>query len=65
MRDEINIKYPIITDSLIKYLSEAYPNKLPETFKDAYELGRLSGQQDIINHLKQVKEWNENDGTEV
>lgn len=60
MNDEIdNIKYPIITDSLIEYLTTKYPNKLPESYKNEYEIGKLIGQQDVINHLKQVQQWNE------
>lgn len=52
--------YPIISDALIQVLQRDFPNKLPQKEISAFELGRLLGQQDVINKLIVEKEYNEN-----
>ena len=37
---------------IMKYLEEAYPNKLPHAKIDDFELGILVGQQMLIEKLK-------------
>ena len=55
-----NIKeYPLITDILIEVLERDFPDKLPRTYKDNYELGILVGQQQIIDKLKAEKAYQE------
>lgn len=51
--------YPTITDELIKALEKDFPNTLPKTFIDKYELGVLIGQQQVIEKLKIEKKFNE------
>ena len=51
--------YPIISDKLIECLERDFPDKLPRTYKDNYELGILTGQQQVIDKLKCEKKFNE------
>lgn len=51
--------YPAISDKLIECLERDYPDKLPRSFKDSYELGILIGQQQIIDKLRIEKAYNE------
>lgn len=51
--------YPPISDKLIECLERDYPNTLPRTYKDSFELGVLIGQQEIIDKLKVEKSYNE------
>lgn len=60
-----NSNYPIITDELINCLFKDFPNQLPEKEISEFELGRLIGQQDIINKLIREKEYNENNVLEL
>jgi hypothetical protein len=53
--------YPVITDELINCLQRDFPNKLPTTNIDNFELGRLVGQQDILEKLLAEKNYNENE----
>lgn len=53
--------YPVITDELINCLQRDFPNKLPTTSIDNFELGRLVGQQDILEKLLAEKNYNENE----
>lgn len=52
-------KYPIITDELITALKTDFPNVLPTKYINDFELGKLLGQQEIINKLIAEKEFNE------
>lgn len=46
-----SIKAPPIPRDLLDYLQRAFPNKLPEHYVSAEQLGTLQGQQKVINHL--------------
>lgn len=52
-------KYPLISDGLITYLTEHYPNEVPMGDVSPRELGIKQGEQGLIQHLKQVKKWSE------
>lgn len=54
-----NYNYPLISDKLIESLQRDFPNKLPTKQLNDFEIGRLIGQQDIINKLIVEKEYNE------
>lgn len=43
--------YPYISDDLIRKLKDDFPNKLPKVEVSAFELGRLVGQQQVIDKL--------------
>lgn len=43
--------YPDVSDLLIKKLQDDFPNKLPKHEITPYELGRLVGQQEVIEKL--------------
>lgn len=51
--------YPAISDALIEVLKRDYPNKLPDRDISAFELGRLIGQQDVVDKLIFEKNFNE------
>ena len=53
------LDYPAISDKLIECLERDFPNVLPKTYVDNYELGVLIGQQQIISKLKHEKAYNE------
>lgn len=55
-----NFNYPSISNKLIECLDRDFPDKLPRTYKDNYELGILVGQQQVIDKLKTEKAFNEN-----
>lgn len=57
--DMKNSNYPIISDALIEKLKADFPNKLPTKEVNSFELGRLIGQQDIIDKLTMEKFYNE------
>ena len=57
--EETNNNYPLIPDAVIVYLERTFPDKYPITELSQYELGFGAGQQGIIQHLKQVKQWSE------
>lgn len=46
------LRYPPIPESLIECLYRDFPNTLPRRELSTFELGRLIGQQDIIEKLK-------------
>jgi hypothetical protein len=52
--------YPIISDVLIQCLKRDFPNKLPQKEVSQFVLGRLIGQQDVIEKLEVEKDYNEN-----
>ena len=61
--DYIEGEYPFIPDRLIECLKADFPNVLPRKFIDAYELGILVGQQQVIDKLvteKFFEEQNDN-----
>lgn len=43
--------YPDVSDLLIKKLKDDFPNQLPKTEVTPFELGRLVGQQEVIEKL--------------
>ena len=51
--------YPLIPDALIIYLEKTFPDKYPLKELSQYELGYGAGIQSVIQHLKQVKQWSE------
>ena len=52
-------KYPLVPDGLIAYLETHFPDKIPMGELSPRELGYKQGEQGIIQHLKQVKQWSE------
>jgi hypothetical protein len=52
-------KYPLIPDGLIIYLEQNFPNEIPMGDLSPRELGVKQGEQGLIQHLKQVKQWSE------
>ncbi len=53
------INYPAISDALIEVLKRDYPNTLPKKEVSPFELGRLIGQQEVVDKLIFEKEFNE------
>lgn len=51
--------YPLITDNLIEVLERDFPDVLPRTYRDKFELGVLVGQQQVIDKLKLEKVYQE------
>ena len=54
-------KYPFVSNGLIAYLEKTFPNEYPTKEISTYQLGFGAGEQSIIQHLKQVKKWSEED----
>jgi hypothetical protein len=54
-------KYPLIPDGLITYLEEQFPDRVPLGEVTLRELGFEQGIQVVIQHLKEVKKWSEED----
>ncbi len=52
-------KLPLVPDGLITYLETQFPDKVPMGDLSPRELGYKQGEQGIIQHLKQVKQWSE------
>ena len=52
-------KLPLVPDSLIVYLEKQFPDRVPMGEVSPRELGYKQGEQGIIQHLKQVKQWSE------
>ena len=50
------LKYPSIPDILIQCLSRDFPDVLPRKEVSSYELGRLTGQQEVIDKLRSLSE---------
>lgn len=57
--DETREDLPLIPDAVIKYLEKVFPNEYPVKELNPYQLGAGAGEQRVINHLKQVKQWSE------
>ena len=55
--EDITMEYPFIPDKLIECLRADFPNVLPRKFIDAYELGILVGQQQVIDKLTAEKSF--------
>lgn len=55
------LKYPEISDKLIECLKRDFPDELPRKEISAFEYGRLTGRQDIIDKLEFEKSENEPD----
>lgn len=64
IQDTEQTKYPVISDDLINALETDFPNKLPQNYVDEFELGKLLGQQEVINKLKAEKEFIEKESEE-
>lgn len=54
-----NQYYPYIPNEVLEYLKQAYPSTLPMYELKAFDLGKLVGQQEVIQHLSEVKKWSE------
>lgn len=54
-----NQNYPYISDELLVYLKSIYPDILPREELTSFKQGILVGHQVLIDHLIQVKKWNE------
>ena len=57
--NQITNVYPAISDKLINCLRQDFPDKLPRKYQDAYCLGILVGQQQVIDKLVLEKKFNE------
>ncbi len=55
---------PYISDELISYLEKIYPDKCTRKEKNPFEQGIDAGYQLLIDHLRQVKRWKEDEETE-
>jgi hypothetical protein len=51
--------YPIIDDLLIECLQRDFPDKLPNTYVNDFQLGVLLGQQNVIEKLITEKMYQE------
>lgn len=61
MKDEIQNIYPKISDKLIECLTKDFPDNIPRKYIDSYELGIITGQQQVIDKLKFEKNFNEHE----
>lgn len=59
MKEDSKEDYPLIPDGLITYLENKFPDKYPTKEISPYQLGYGAGEQGIIQHLKLVKQWSE------
>jgi hypothetical protein len=59
MEENLKQDYPLIPEAVIIYLEEVFPNKYPTDELTQYQLGKGAGNQEVIQHLKQVKQWSE------
>lgn len=59
---QLNQYYPDISERLIKCLKRDFQDKLPRKFLDAYELGVLVGQQQVIDKLILEKRFRDKEG---
>ena len=42
---------PQIPKTLLEYLQGVFPDKIPETYQNPEQIGRLIGQQMVVKHL--------------
>ena len=54
-------KLPLVSDGLLAYLEKTFPNEYPIKEISSYQLGFGAGEQWVIQHLKEVKKWSEED----
>lgn len=52
-------KLPYIPDAVIIYLEKIYPNETPMKEKTQFQYGVAAGWQEVIQHLKTVKQWSD------
>ena len=57
--EENQEQYPYVPEAVILWLEKQFPNQIPMKEQSIFDYGRAVGQQDIIQHLKQVKQWSE------
>lgn len=50
------IRCPEVSEVLVEYLQQVFPNRLPPLNTDEKKLGSLIGQQEVIEHLRSVVE---------
>lgn len=58
----INMNQPHITNELIAWLEEKFPNKLPDEPIEKDALALLIGNQQVIAHLKTIRDRQEKQG---
>jgi hypothetical protein len=59
MEENLKQDYPLIPEAVIIYLEKVFPNKYPTDELTQYQFGKGAGNQEVIQHLKQVKQWSE------
>jgi hypothetical protein len=47
---------PKVDETLVEYLQQVFPNRLPPLNTDERKLGSLIGQQEVIEHLRAISE---------
>jgi hypothetical protein len=47
---------PMVDESLVEYLQQVFPNRLPPLDTTDRKLGALIGQQEVIEHLRSLSE---------
>ncbi len=47
---------PEVSEVLVEYLQQVFPNRLPPLDTDERRLGSLIGQREAINHLRAIAE---------
>ena len=57
--EEQQEKLPYVSDAIITYLEKVFPNKISLEEKTQFQYGKAAGIQEVIQHLKQVKNWSE------
>jgi hypothetical protein len=53
-------KKPPLSEGLIKFLEETYPDTIPRQELTPFEMGKLVGQRDVVEHLKSLYEQEDN-----
>jgi len=51
-----NIEFPSISLELLEYLRFSFPNTLPIEEVSSFELGKLVGIQNLINHIVMIRD---------
>ena len=49
----------LVETNIVTNLEEAYPNRLPYKEVSPFELGRLIGHQEVVNHIKERLRYEE------
>lgn len=47
---------PVVDETLVEYLQQVFPNRLPPLDTTDKKLGALIGQQEVIDHLRSLSE---------